>query len=721
MSVLAPLYFFGALAIGAPILFHLIRRQPRGQVEFSSLMFLQPTPPRLTRRSRLDNWLLLLMRALALLLIAAAFARPFLRSAALSDLQAPARRIVMVIDTSASMQREDLWQQALNQAGEVIDDLSAGDQLAIVAFDRRPRVLLGYEQATQLTIDQLKSSARSALKDVSPSWQPTHMGLAMSFAADLAANYEPDSDSSDGEEVDRSSLRGGPSHMILISDMQQGAQIESLQSYAWPDQMALDIRRVKPKSPTNAFARILQGRDKSEDRPENESGRRQKDRLRIRVETSQSSESARFRLAWSTKSGQEVSSLPVQVPPGETRVVRMPIPNPDVTSLVLRDDDHNFDNQRYLVSPQPESLSLLYVGADDVAETGASENADQQRESLLHYLRLIPLDNVRRQVSIEVQSPKDLNVADANKTPLVVLASLVEAETADKLKSYIDGGGRVLVVLRDEKSVAMQPVLQRISGSQQLQISEAEVDDYAMLSQIDFSSPLFASMADPKFNDFTKIHIWSHRSITGTDDWSVLAKFDDGQPALLEQSIGKGTLWLLATGWQPSASQLALSTKFPPLVFNFFSPGESVQGATDDYTVGGTFEFQPSATARIGTPDGSQIRFQSEDDLHVIDRPGIYYLQEGDAVRAFAVNLELAESRTEPLGEDALERFHVTLGKTLSVAEIQANQRQLRDIELESRQRLWQWLILGALLLLAIETWLGGWLSQRESPAGGGA
>ena len=45
MSLLAPLYFLGALAIGLPILFHLIRRQPKGEVEFSSLMFLRPSPP----------------------------------------------------------------------------------------------------------------------------------------------------------------------------------------------------------------------------------------------------------------------------------------------------------------------------------------------------------------------------------------------------------------------------------------------------------------------------------------------------------------------------------------------------------------------------------------------------------------------------------------------------------------------------------------------------
>ena len=79
------MYILGALAIAAPILFHLIRRTPRGEVPFSSLMFLAPSPPRLTRRSRLDNILLLLLRAAALALLAFAFARPFLREGARLD------------------------------------------------------------------------------------------------------------------------------------------------------------------------------------------------------------------------------------------------------------------------------------------------------------------------------------------------------------------------------------------------------------------------------------------------------------------------------------------------------------------------------------------------------------------------------------------------------------------------------------------------------------
>ena len=70
MSFLAPLFLLGGLAVGLPIVFHLIRRTTREQKVFSSLMFLLPTPPRLTKRSRLENWLLLLLRCLALGLLA---------------------------------------------------------------------------------------------------------------------------------------------------------------------------------------------------------------------------------------------------------------------------------------------------------------------------------------------------------------------------------------------------------------------------------------------------------------------------------------------------------------------------------------------------------------------------------------------------------------------------------------------------------------------------
>ena len=52
---LAPLFLLGGLAIAGPVLFHLIRRNTREKFTFSSLMFLRADPPKVTRKSRLED------------------------------------------------------------------------------------------------------------------------------------------------------------------------------------------------------------------------------------------------------------------------------------------------------------------------------------------------------------------------------------------------------------------------------------------------------------------------------------------------------------------------------------------------------------------------------------------------------------------------------------------------------------------------------------------
>lgn len=705
MSLLAPLYFFGAFAIGLPILFHLIRRRPKGEVEFSSLMFLRPTPPRLTRKSRLDNWPLLLIRALALMLLAAAFARPFLRSVTQSDADLPSRRMVLMIDTSASMQRAGLWQQALDKAKDVIDDLQLADQLAIVTFDDTPRTLLGFEQAGRLSLPQRKSAATKLLAELSPSSKHTDIGRAMSFAADLAVTYEPDDAVNDGSEEPVESI-AAPAHMILISDMQAGSQIESLQAYAWPKQLRLDVETVVAKEKTNAAAQILSA--------DTETSAEDRDRVRVRIINSPDADKSQFRLGWAgdpSGSGDSPASafqeMPVQVPPGESRVVRMSSPPPGVTSLVLSGDDASFDNVRYVVSPQPEALTLLHLG----------QPMAEPRDSLLYYLQRVPLSNSRRDVSVLSQIADELPTSpDPQTVPLVVTEGVYSSDVAQRLKQYVTGGGGLLHVLSSGERLAdtaasLNGVLEQTG---ELQIEEAQVKDYAMFSRIDFGHPIFAPMADPQFNDFTKIRVWSHRRISGLDDsWKVVSYFDDDDPALIERSSGKGKIWILATGWQPEQSQLALSTKFIPFVFSLFDSSGG-EGSGDSYTIGQPIDLDPSPNTKIIDPAGSAFRYRNRADLEAIDQPGIYRLDDDAGSRTFAVNIAESESRTEALPDTELERFGVTLGRQLTTAEIDAQQRQLRDIELESRQRLWQWLLVAALSLLALETWLGGLLSRRR-------
>src|SRR5262245_5565391 len=114
MSFLAPLFFVGLAAIVVPVLVHLIQRERKEVIEFPSLMFLRKIPYQSVERRRIHNWLLLLLRAAAMALLVAAFARPFLVRDPLhaAGSNGGAREIVILLDRSASMGYGDHWQRA---------------------------------------------------------------------------------------------------------------------------------------------------------------------------------------------------------------------------------------------------------------------------------------------------------------------------------------------------------------------------------------------------------------------------------------------------------------------------------------------------------------------------------------------------------------------------------------------------------------------------------
>src|SRR6478609_9023234 len=184
MGVLAPLYLAGLAALSLPLIFHLVRRTPRGRQEFSSLMFLLPSPPRLTRRSRLDQIVLLLMRLAALALLALAFARPFLREAAtlsLDDLQA--RRVAILVDTSASMRRGDLWTQAMAQVEKELSDLGRHDEIALFTFGHHLQTAVGFDTVEPNAEASRIEIVQQAAKKLRPTWEGTDLGAALTAVA----------------------------------------------------------------------------------------------------------------------------------------------------------------------------------------------------------------------------------------------------------------------------------------------------------------------------------------------------------------------------------------------------------------------------------------------------------------------------------------------------------------------------------------------------------
>ena len=76
-------FLSGLLGVAIPIVVHLLHRKRRRRVTFPSLRFLREVQVRTARRSRIQEWLLLVLRVATIAVLALALARPVLRSSAL--------------------------------------------------------------------------------------------------------------------------------------------------------------------------------------------------------------------------------------------------------------------------------------------------------------------------------------------------------------------------------------------------------------------------------------------------------------------------------------------------------------------------------------------------------------------------------------------------------------------------------------------------------------
>ena len=248
--------------------------------------------------------------------------------------------------------------------------------------------------------------------------------------------------------------------------------------------------------------------------------------------------------------------------------------------------------------------------------------------------------------------------AELGEAKLIVVTDSLAPEIAAELRGQMLAGKTVLFAPRTAQGAA---TLGRLLGTAAPALTEVQPADYAMFGDLDFRHPLFAPFADPHYSDFTKIHIWKYRRL-GLDALPgarVLARLDSGDPALVEFGVGSGRLLALLTGWNPDDSQLAVSSKFVPLIDSLLEyaggPDEPSQ-----YFVGDSIPLHPAggAATRVTLPDGTASELPAAAaSFDGALAPGIYLLDQGRRHWRVAVNVAPSESRTEPLAPDELERY----------------------------------------------------------------
>ena len=716
MSFLTPLYILGLAAVSLPILFHLIRRTPKGMQPFSSLMFVTPSPPRVTRRSRLDQILLLLLRAAALILLALAFARPFWRQTAAVDLSDQhGRWIGVLVDTSASMQRDGLWRKTRNELQGIVGDIGPADRLALYQFDQSVKRIVSFEEFVEVPSREREGLVLDRFDELGTTWGRTSLGSALIQAAD---------------DLDASVAMSQPlasRHIIVLSDLQNGSDIETLQAYQWPETVQVTANPIRPDKTSNASLQLLDDLGASEDQRG----------IRVRIANAEDSVLRQFEVAWNDRNGKRLGQpRSISVPPGESRVVRVPLlpANQTATELRLTGDDHDFDNRHYIVPPRLQEARVVYVGDDRVEDPlGMLYYLNRGlTNDPWHPVRISVADRTNNWLPNATQpdQPTDSStnvdiVVDESKTAsqdtssdairqlpphLVVITQPLQDDQLERLKAYLSNGGVALYVLHgnDVTLDELSPLL----GDSLISVEQVNPKDYALLSDIDFQHSLFSPFANPRYSDFSKIHFWRYHRLELPDDsdYHVLARFDSGAPALLELPHGQGRLLVLTAGWHPDDSELARSSKFVPLVSRMINEYDGASGSTYyvNQSVPRPSESLTQETMVVG-PDGAQWPM-AKDQTHFenASQPGVYSTTYGDTSYDFAVNVLPSESRTAPLDVAQLEQRGVRLGKAESQAEIMDARRQMRDIELESQQGYWQWLIAAALIAIVLESLVAG-------------
>lgn len=693
MNFLAPLFLIGGLALAAPVIFHLIRQTTKERKIFSSLMFLLPTPPRLSRRSRLQDILLLLLRCLALALLAVGFSRPFLKEPPLdSPTGEQPKRIVVLVDVSASMRRDGVWSAARDRAEAALRRAGPADEVALFTFERAATPLVSFEEWNRTAAGDRAAFASARLAVVTPGWGGTHLGNALITAAEALAE-------TDGKRAK------GPRQIVLVSDLQTGSRLDALQAYEWPKGVELLVETVKAHNATNAGLQLVA--DSAD------SAAAATTTVRVRVSNSADSKREQFKLGWGRTDGAGDfvgAAIDVYVPPGQSRVVAVPVPknSPGLDRIVLRGDDEDFDNTVFVIPPAQQKLSVLWLG-------GAAP--DDPRRSLF-FLRRALSDSPRLAVSVVSHAPTAPLLADevAAATLIFIAEPLPPAQTAALREQAL--AGKTIVFAPE--SAAASPTLAALLGRESLSFEEIRPTGYAMFAEIDFQHPLFAAFADPRFSDFTKIHIWKYRKLdpAAIPGAHVVARFDSGDPALVEAPLGKGRLIVLTTGWQPDDSQLGVSSKFVPLIYSLIELGGGIAAPPAQWFVGDAVPLPAGAAVTIRGP-GSAVGTALPADVKSFTQtaqPGIYELAAAGRPQRFAVNLDANESRTAALAPDELERLGVPVALHAVVAPPTPESKiLLQASEAENRQKLWRWFIAATLAVLLVESALAGWTARRQN------
>jgi len=719
MSFLAPLFLLGLAALAIPVLVHLTQRERKSVIEFPSLMFLKKIPYESVQKRRIRDWLLLALRLAALALIVSAFARPFLRGSDVAAAPGGARDIVVLLDRSYSMGYGDSWARAQRVAAESIASATAADRISVVLFADSAEVAL------RSTPD--RSRAVAEINAASPGPGATKYGPALKLAGSLLAEsmlprkeviVVSDFQRSGWQPDDTLRLPGGT---VVTTAVVEGATGPNL---ALTPTTLLRTRDAGQPERVTVTAGVL--------------NRTAADAAAVPVQLEMD--------------GRVVQTLPVSVAGGASATVTFaPVSIAATTTRAtvrLGTDTPSGVAVQTGVAPAASTVDAL--ARDNVFNFVITPSAPvpvtvvtqgNRGDANLYLSRALAIGEAPR-FDTTLQSVEALAGDAASRARLLILNDVaVPEDAAARLITFVEGGGGLLLTLgpRATWPSAREAWLPAVMA--------APVDrtrgGAAKLSGMDYGHAVFEPFRAPRSGDFSTARFYSYRGLKAAKDATVLARFDTGEPALVEKAIGRGRVVMFASTIDLSWNDLALKPVFLPFIHQlgrhlsgfreqpaFLTIGEVLDINAAEVAAGATSsaartdagrtvlapsgerrDLSASSAAPADSASSAALAASSSAALELVEQ-GFYEIRpsgrEAGPVIVAAANVNLSESNLDRMDPKELVSGVTGNGAAGSTGALDV----LPDEAQELNQRVWWYLLFAGILLLIAETVLAQRLSR---------
>ncbi|HEV2763972.1 MAG TPA: BatA domain-containing protein [Pyrinomonadaceae bacterium] len=667
MSFLNPFFLLGLAALAAPVLVHLVRRTRARRVEFPALWFVRRVPQRTIRRRTLHNLLLLVLRCLAVLLIVFAFTRPFFKGSEGEAASGGARHTVILLDASLSMRHADNFAEAVRRAGALVAEAREGERFALMTFDE------GYEVVSGFNADP--SALRAALDGLAAGYGATDYEQALRGA----------------ESLFREAKDAAAKRVVLVSDFQANGRTNARATFKLPSDVRLALVEVGDGAAANAGLTNVEARGAV-------FGQKYADRLAVHVGNFAEEARGPFTLDFQIND-QTIEKREVTLQPREQKVVEFTDFNlaEGVNRCVvrLRADDFAPDNEFYFTLRRAAPSKALIIEGGGRGDSFYLQNALAAGGDLPY--------------TFDVRGAGAVDPASLAAHSLVILndAGVAPGPLTEAVGSFVEAGGRLVVAAGpNTRAEGFNRAFGRVAPAALGEAAQFRQAEGVAMTEVTASHPIFEVFRDGARPPAARVY--GYRRAEPREGADVLARFEDGSPAFVEWTAGRGRVLLYTSTLGMAWSDLPLTPAYLPLVQQMVRYlGEREASAW--HRLGQAFAVAKGADGSppaIDTPSGARLKAGDptpEGEMLLAGRePGFYRLRYAAGHEFAAVNVDGREGDFTRLNAD---EFLAAFTGGDPVAPAAAGERASAE-EREARQRVWWPLLLAAILFLAAESLL---------------